>query len=47
MLTKSDLAYTYYFSLFDAIIRHQKLRLICRELPSSCTVKRLIMTPLK
>ena len=37
MLTKNDLAYKYYFNLVEAIIRHQKLHLTCRELRSSCT----------
>ena len=32
-----DLAYIYYISLTEATMRSQKLRLTCRELPSSCT----------
>ena len=34
---KSDLAYTYYLSSVEAIIKHQNLRLTCAKLRSSCT----------
>ena len=33
--SKSDLSYTYYINLVKTIIRYQKLRLTCRESPSS------------
>ena len=31
LLTKNGLTYTYYINLDESIIRHQKLRLTCRE----------------
>ena len=37
-LQKNDLTYTYYYiNLVEAIIRHQRLRLTCKESPRFCT----------
>ena len=37
LFTKNDQVYTHYIDLVEALIRHLKLRLACRELRSSCT----------
>ena len=34
----NNLTHTYYINFVEVIIRHEKLCLICRELPSSCTL---------
>ena len=34
----NNLTHTYYIDFVEVIIRHEKLCLICRELPSSCTL---------